>query len=66
MATFVLRLNIWCLYEHYYEPDFHLLCILEFRSKTVLTILSVLFFKKTNILPGRFYEQNLLVGSFMG
>ena len=34
-------------------------------SNNIKLSMSVLFCKKTNIIPGRFYEQNLLVGSFM-
>ena len=52
------------------HSDFHSLYILQFHGKAVVTIyiklsMSVLFCKKTNILPERFYEQSLLVGSFM-
>ena len=52
------------------HSDFHSLYILEFHGKAVNCYniklsMSVLFCKKTNILPGRFYEQSLLVSSFM-
>ena len=50
------------------HSDFHLLYILEFHGKAVNCYnikLSMSESKKTNILPGRFYEQSLLVGSFM-
>ena len=50
--------------------DFHSLYILQFHCKAINCYniklsMSVLFCKKTNILPGRLYEQSLLVGSFM-
>ena len=51
------------------HSDFHSLYILEVHGKAVNCYniklsMSVLFCKKTNILPGRFYEQSLLVGFF--
>ena len=52
------------------HSDFHSLYIFEFHGKAINCYniklsMSVLFCKKTNILPRRLYEQSLLVGSFM-
>ena len=45
--------SLWALFTELH-PDFHSLCILEFCSKSSHNIklnMSVLFCKKTNILP---------------
>ena len=66
---FVLRLKSWCLYEHYLKSYTQIFVHCAFFNGTVQCYniklsMSVLFCKKTNVQPGRLYEETLQVGSF--
>ena len=71
IAIFVLRLNIWCVYEHYlqsYALIFIQCALQNFTVKWWLQLklnTSVLFHKKNNIPTGRLNKETLLIGSFM-
>ena len=59
----VRRPKIWCLQYGYFLQSYTLILFIHRYNIKLST--SVVFCRRTNILPGRCYDQSLLLGSFI-